>query len=1123
MSRCHGEASRRLTATFIAAVVLLGVSAGRAGTFTWDGGGGDNNWSTALNWGGAAPGNPAAPDDLVFAGNTRVAPNVDAPWSGIQSIDFTGATAGFTLGGSAITFTGTGAVSNVTALSHTIGNDLIGGATALNVTQNAAANQLTFGGTINLGAGGGLNITPTAGTTIFNGIISGGAAVTVNAGAGIVELNAANTYGGGTTVTGGTLQGTTTSLQGAMTNNAAVVFDQAGDGTYAGVMIGGGAVTKAGAGTVTFSGNNTYGGGTTVTAGTLALGHAEGAGTGAINMNGGNLEFNTAGSPDFDNAVTATLAFDLTVTQDATLSGVMGGGGAVTKAGAGTVTFSGNNTYGGGTTVTAGTLALGHAEGAGTGAINMNGGNLEFNTAGSPDFDNAVTATLAFDLTVTQDATLSGVLGGGGAVTKLGAGTLTFSGANNYTGGTTVTAGTLQGTTTSLQGAMTNNAAVVFDQAGDGTYAGAISGGGSVAKNGAGTVTFSGANTYGGGTTVTGGTLQGTTTSLQGDMTNNAAVVFDQAGDGTYAGAISGGGSVAKNGAGTVTFSGANTYGGGTTVNAGTLVVNGSLGAGLATIEPGTTLAGSGQIGGNVLSRGTTAPGNSIDTLRVDGNYTLAAGGTLDVEVERVGAVTNSDLVDVGGAATLEAGSTVQVTDISAGGNVIQTGDTFTIITTVGGVTDQGAAVTTGSAVLNFTSAVVGTDYILTAHQISALAAAATGGNNASVAAAIDADSATAVGDYGTLINNLLLLPGGLLDPALAQLGGQAHLAAGEAAFGSASQMTGVLTNYLGGRRTGAPVPAGQAARGPDPSLMLASAAYDPLLLAQVIDRARQEPDEPAPAETTTYFFAQPFGDFYTKDTTANQLGYRADTAGIEFGLDRLVAPHALVGLAGGYGHTEVDVRRGGGGGRIDTFRIGPYTSLFDDRAFVDAAVSYGAHWNEMHRKMLFGGINRTAESDYLGHDMTAYLGGGYRFNLGECTVTPNASAQYTWYRRRGFSETGAGAANLNVAPDTSQSMQSRLGLSISRVFACKSVKICPEAFGGWWHEYLGDQSLQAHFAQGVTRFRTEREFCRDGAYYGAGVSVLLKKNVSAYVRWQGTVSNLAEGNAVIGGVGMRF
>ena len=391
------------------------------------------------------------------------------------------------------------------------------------------------------------------------------------------------------------------------------------------------------------------------------------------------------------------------------------------------------------------------------------------------------------------------------------------------------------------------------------------------------------------------------------------------------------------------------------------------------------------------------------------------------------------------------------------------------------------------------------------------------------MASAIDADSPAASGDYGTLINNLLFLPAGQMDPALAQLGGQAHMASGEAVFASSSQTTGVLTNYLSGRRAGGPMLPSQAARGPDPSLMLVDAAYDPFLLAQVVDRARRQPEEPLAPEATTYFFAQPFGDFYRKDTTVNQLGYRADTGGIQFGMDRLVSPHVLVGLSGGYGHTEIDVSRGGGGGRIDTFRVGPYASLFDDRAFVDAAVTYGAHRNEMHRRIRFGGVNRTAESDYLGHDITAYLGGGYRIDLGGWSATPHASAQYTWYRRRGFSETGAGAANLNVDPDTSQSMQSRLGLSISRVFTCDSVKVCPEAFGGWWHEFLGDQSLEAHFAQGVARFRTEREFSRNGAYYGAGVSVLLNENVSVYLRWQGTVSNLDESNAVIGGVGVRF
>ena len=59
---------------------------------------------------------------------------------------------------------------------------------------------------------------------------------------------------------------------------------------------------------------------------------------------------------------------------------------------------------------------------------------------------------------------------------------LILTGTNSYAGGTTVSAGTLQGNTTSLQGNIVNNAAVVFDQAATGTYAGAMSGTGSLTK-----------------------------------------------------------------------------------------------------------------------------------------------------------------------------------------------------------------------------------------------------------------------------------------------------------------------------------------------------------------------------------------------------------------------------------------------------------------------------------------------------------------------------------------------------------------------------------------------------------------------------------------------------------------
>jgi len=69
---------------------------------------------------------------------------------------------------------------------------------------------------------------------------------------------------------------------------------------------------------------------------------------------------------------------------------------------------------------------------------------------------------------------------------------------------------------------------------------------GSLTKQNTGTVILSGANTYSGGTTVSGGTLQGTTTSLQGNIANNAGVVFDQTTTGTYSSVMSGTGSLTK-------------------------------------------------------------------------------------------------------------------------------------------------------------------------------------------------------------------------------------------------------------------------------------------------------------------------------------------------------------------------------------------------------------------------------------------------------------------------------------------------------------------------------------------------------------------------------------------------
>ncbi|WEK42242.1 MAG: autotransporter domain-containing protein [Candidatus Sphingomonas colombiensis] len=88
-------------------------------------------------------------------------------------------------------------------------------------------------------------------------------------GTGTVVLTGANSYTGGTTIAGGTLVGNTASLQGNVANAGTLVFAQAANGTFAGAVSGSGALVKTGTGTLVLTGANSFTGGTTITGGTL--------------------------------------------------------------------------------------------------------------------------------------------------------------------------------------------------------------------------------------------------------------------------------------------------------------------------------------------------------------------------------------------------------------------------------------------------------------------------------------------------------------------------------------------------------------------------------------------------------------------------------------------------------------------------------------------------------------------------------------------------------------------------------------------------------------------------------------------------------------------------------------
>ncbi|EMD4031358.1 autotransporter-associated beta strand repeat-containing protein, partial [Salmonella enterica] len=136
----------------------------------------------------------------------------------------------------------------------------------------------------------------------FDNVISGSGQV-VKSGDEMLTLSGANSYTGGTTISGGTLVVSNVEALGSgdVTDNATLELNTGGD--FDNNIGGTGSVVKSGDKTLTLSGANSYTGGTTISGGTLVATNVEALGSGDVTDNAV-LELNTGGT--FDNVISGS-------------------------------------------------------------------------------------------------------------------------------------------------------------------------------------------------------------------------------------------------------------------------------------------------------------------------------------------------------------------------------------------------------------------------------------------------------------------------------------------------------------------------------------------------------------------------------------------------------------------------------------------------------------------------------------------------------------------------------------------------------------------------------------------------------------------------------------------------
>jgi outer membrane autotransporter protein len=779
-------------------------------------------------------------------------------------------------------------------------------------------------------------------------------------------------------------------------------------------------------------------------------------------------------------SVTGSVAFTQSTAQ--TLSNVISGPGSVIQSGTGTLVLSGVNTYSGGTAINGGTLQIANDTnlGAMAGGLSFDGGTL----ATTASFTSARTTTLnsgggTFDVAPTTTLTLSGAIGGAGALTKADTGTLVLIGASTYSGTTNVASGTLQaGSTTAFSPNSGFNVASVLDLNGFNNTIGSLSGIGIVTNNGTAPAILTAGN-------------DNTNTTFSGTIQDGTSVL-----------------GLTKTGTGTLVLTGTNTYSGGTTIESGVLVAGVPIAGQATSFALGT---------GDVFLLGGTLRTPSLDPLiiNVGRNYTQGPSGTLALGVAGVNGA-DYDHVQVQGNASLNG--TLAVSSLNGFHPVA--GNAFGVLTSGGVRTGQFATV---DDFLNNNPNLQRVDVYSPNGVTLVYVAAVTPPPPAPTPIPTPippapAPSPTPNPRSAVVVITPVPVPPVAPDAPIPPRFIFAALAP------TAEQLTSMFEIGFSGANT---------------QRFKLDERFDEIYRG-VTGFSSNLPPAPVPVTTSTTgkgivekqpvlaptpenrwdVWVNGWGDWVNVDNDGQAKGYNFTTGGFLMGVDYRITDHFAVGLMGGYAHGATNLQPSGDID-VNTGRGGLYATYFDHGFYINAAAYGGYNSYSTSRAALLGNANGSTDSG----EFSTWTEAGYDFHFGDFTVRPLGALQYTLVHLDGFTEKGS-LLPLQIHSNQEASIRTDLGAQATYTSHLGKVLVSPTLTVAWEHEYLysalGITVGSAQFPGSAT-FSGPSEG-HDGAIVNAGAAFQFTSRFSAYLGYQGQLGrDHYNSNAVTGGFSFSF
>jgi len=489
-------------------------------------------------------------------------------------------------------------------------------------------------------------------------------------------------------------------------------------------------------------------------------------------------------------------------------------------------------------------------------------------------------------------------------------------------------------------------------------------------------------------------------------------------------------GSLRKTGAGALTLSGSNTYQGTTTVDGGTLRITGTQNTGdhivnagvlrvdgkiapgvMTTVNTQGVLEGTGTTG-SVLNKGTVAPGNSIGTLTVNGNYTATPGSTLAIEVDNNNRV---DALHVTGNTTFQSGAVVALQ-----GEVFRQGIAYDFLEAGGTVANQGLVFDSSLLFLTprATASASGLSFNVQRNSV-AFSDFTSGHNQTAVANALDRLSNQPATGLSTIYDELLNGQGTGFGAKMDQLSGEAYASVESALLTQSKLWTNAASRRMDTLFTGF------------------SESQSPLWLSV----QRQWTDLNGRSGTTDV---------------------RNTTNGLFIGGDARIGTGGHVGAAFGYHDGKVRVHDRQSHAKTESYTLAVYGGTQwalsnGHRLNWHSSAAWTHHDVDMKRNGITVGKPQSLSASYRSQQVQAYTELGYAMPVSTSTaLQPFARLDWTQQRSASFTESG-GEAALHGKRQTNDVTSFNLGLRSYSEFALSHESTARVSASIGWRHAQGD------------------------------------------------------------------